>query len=116
MELKKIAVVINGFIHDFTSGYWVSALIAIYFLHDFRLEYQALSVPINHIERFFFWNALCAMVIILLTGAGRTFTYVDNVFGEQTEATRRKLLIGKHIILFAVFGAGSWWSYQVTFN
>ena len=116
MKLKKIAVVINGFIHDFTSGYWVSALIAIYFLHDFRLEYQALSVPINHIERFFFWNALYAMVIILLTGAGRTFTYVDNVFGEQTEATRRKLLIGKHIILFAVFGAGSWWSYQVTFN
>jgi uncharacterized membrane protein len=116
MELKKIAVVINGFVHDFTSGYWVSAMIAIYFLHDFRLQYQALSIPINHIERFFFWNALGGMVIILLTGAGRTLTYVDNVFGEQTEATRRKLLIGKHIILFAVFGAGSWWSYQVAFH
>ena len=116
MDLKKIAVVINGFIHDFTSGYWVSALIAMYFLHDFKMQYPALSMPINQIERFFFWNALGAVVIILLTGAGRTFTYVDNVFGEQTEGTRRRLLIGKHIVLFALFGAGSWWSYQAAFR
>jgi len=116
MDLKKIAVVINGFIHDFTSGYWVSAMIAIYFLHDFRIEYPLLSGPINSIERFFFWNSIVAVVIILVTGAGRTFTYVDNVFGEQTEETRRRLLIGKHVILFAIFGAGSWWAFQSAFR
>jgi uncharacterized membrane protein len=116
MDPKKIAAVINGFIHDFTSGYWVSAMITIYFLHDFRLEYPSLAIPINNIERFFFWNALGAVVIILLTGAGRTFTYVDNVFGEQTESTRRRLLIGKHVILFAIFGAGGWWAFKAVFR
>jgi putative copper export protein len=116
MDLKKIAVVVNGFMHDFTSGYWVSAMIAIYFLHDFRIEYPLLSGSINNIERFFFWNSIMAVLVILLTGAGRSFTYVDNVFGEQTEGTRRRLLIGKHVILIAIFGAGSWWAFQATFR
>lgn len=116
MNLKQIAVVVNGFIHDFFSGYWVSAMISIYFLHDFRLTYPLLSIAINSIERFFFWNSIGAVAVILVTGAGRTFTYVDNVFGEKTEAVRRRLLIGKHVVLFAIFGGGCWWAYQVTFH
>ncbi len=116
MDPKKIAVVVNGFVHDFTSGYWVSSMISIYFLHDFSLQYPLLASPINNIERFFFWNAIVAVVVILITGAGRTFTYVDNVFGENTEAVRRRLLVGKHVILFTLFGTGCWWAYKAVFS
>lgn len=116
MDLKKTAIVLNGFVHDFATGYWLSAMIVIHFLHDFQGKYPAVAGLLNVLEKFFFWNTIGAVVVILATGAGRTFTYVDNVFGESTEKTRRRMLIIKHVLLFAVFGAGGWWAYTVTFH
>jgi len=42
---------------------------------------------------------------------GRTFTYayIGEVYGQEAEATRRRMLIVKHVVLLAVFGAGVWW-------
>ena len=53
MDLKKSAIVLNGFIHDFMTGYWVSALIVIYFLHGYQVKYPGLASQLNAIERFF---------------------------------------------------------------
>jgi uncharacterized membrane protein len=115
MNLKKFAIVLNGFIHDFATGYWLSALIAVGFLDRFQTDYPAVAELLGRIERFFFWNSVGAVIVILATGAGRTFTYVDNVFGEQTEQARRRMLIIKHIVLFIVFGIGGWWAFRKTF-
>ena len=115
MNLKKILVVLNGFIHDFATGYWLSALIAVGFLDRFQSGYPTIADLLGTIEKFFFWNSVGAVIVILATGAGRTFTYVDNVFGEQTEQARRRMLIIKHIVLFIVFGLGGWWAYGKTF-
>lgn len=115
MSLKKVAVVLNGFVHDFTTGYWLASLIAIRLLHGFQQSHSAVADLLGTIERFFFWNSVGAVVVILATGAGRTFTYVENAYGEATEDTRRKLLIIKHIALFALFGAGGWWAYTMVF-
>ena len=106
MDLKKSAVVFNGFLHDFAAGYWLAALVAIAVLHRFHLQYPALIELLNRIERLFFWQSVGAMVIILATGAGRTFTYVDNWYGPDAERVRRRMLIIKHVVLFAFFGAG----------
>lgn len=116
MKLKRIAIVLNGFVHDFATGYWLSALIVIYFINRFQLDNPDVAGLLGSLERFFFWNSVGATVVILATGAGRTFTYVDNVFGEQTELTRRRMLIIKHIILFILFGAGGWWAYRLSFH
>ena len=116
MDIKKSAVVLNGFIHDFATGYWLSAIISLYYLHGFQGKYPAAADLLNVMERFFFWNTIGAVAVILATGAGRTYTYVGNIFGESTEQTRRRMLIIKHIILVAVFGAGGWWAYGVTFH
>ena len=116
MKIPKPLIVLNGFIHDFASGYWLSSMIAIYLLSRFQGEYPAVAGVLKIIERFFFWNSIGAVVVILGTGAGRTFTYVDNVFGEQTEQTRRRMLVIKHIVLFTIFGVGSWWAYRATFH
>lgn len=116
MNLKKAAIVLNGFVHDFATGYWLSGMIAIYFLDDFQQGFPAAAVALAVMKKFFFWNTVGAVVVILATGAGRTYTYVDNVFGESTERTRRKLLIIKHVVLLAIFGAGGYWAYLATFR
>ncbi len=40
-NIKKAAVVLNGFIHDFATGYWLAAMIAIFFLNRFQGSYPA---------------------------------------------------------------------------
>ena len=106
VDLKKTAVVLNGFLHDFAAGYWLSAMVVIHFLHDFQGKYPTVAGLLNVLEKFFFWNTIGAVVVILATGAGRTFTYVENWYGEDAEKVRRRMLIAKHVILFAFFGAG----------
>ncbi len=113
--VKKIAIVLNGFIHDFATGYWLSDLIAIYFLQRFQLQYPALTAPLLAVERFFFWNLVGASVAIFATGGMRTFTYVDNFFGPEVERTRRKMLVIKHVVLLAVVGSGIYWAYRTVY-
>lgn len=116
MNIRKIAVVLNGFIHDFATGYWLAAIIVIGMLHRYHTGSPDLLPALNSIERFFFWNSIGAVVVIFATGVGRTWTYVDNAFGEATEGTRRRMLIVKHLLLLSVFGAGGCWAYFITFH
>lgn len=98
------------------TGYWLSALIVIRFLHGYQQEYAQVAELLGKMEHFFFWNSVAATIIILATGAGRTFTYVDQVYGPDAERTRRKMLIIKHVVLLAIFGAGTWYAYLLTFH
>lgn len=116
MNIKKTAVVLNGFIHDFAAGYWLAAIIAITVLHRSHLSHPEVIDTLNPIERLFFWQSVAAMVLILATGAGRTFTYVENWYGEDVEKMRRRMLIIKHVILLAAFGAGYLFVWGKTFH
>ncbi|MBK5274418.1 MAG: hypothetical protein JJE30_05140 [Desulfuromonadales bacterium] len=109
MNLKKIFVVLNGFVHDFASGIWLAAVAAIGMLHGAHLREPTLTAVINPLERHFFWWSVAAMLVILATGAGRTFTYVDNWYGADAERVRRRMLIIKHVLLLAVFALGYWY-------
>ncbi len=113
---KKIAVVLNGFIHDLSCGYWLSCIIAITFLHNFQAKYPEVYGQLQSIEQFFFWNSIGAVLLIFITGGVRTFTYVDNFYGEEAEKTRRKMLVIKHIVLLLIFGAGSYLAYLMSFH
>jgi uncharacterized membrane protein len=106
MDIKKVAIVFNGFVHDFASGIWLAFMVAISMLHSSHLKEPALTALVNQLERSFFWWSVAAMVVIMATGAGRTFTYVDNWYGEDAEKVRRRMLIVKHVVLFAAFGIG----------
>ena len=116
MNLKKTAAILNGFMHDFAAGYWLAAIVAITFLERMHRQNPAVTELLNGIERFFFWQSIAAMVVVLGTGAGRTFTYVDNYYGPDVERVRRRMLIVKHLILFAVFGVGYFFAYGMTFH
>jgi uncharacterized membrane protein len=115
-RMKKILIVLNGFIHDFAAGYWLASIITIVLLHRSHLGNQALAGTLNPIERFFFWQSIAAMLLILSTGAGRTFTYVENWYGADAEKARRRMLMIKHLLLFAAFGAGYWLVWGMVFH
>ncbi len=115
-QIRKVAVVLNGFIHDFATGYWLAAMITIVLIDRFRESTPAAAAVLGRIEQFFFWNTIAAAVIIFATGGMRAFTYVDNFYGPEAERTRRRMLVAKHVILIAVFGAGGVWGYAMAFQ
>ena len=116
MDLKKILVVLNGFIHDFAAGIWLAAIATITLLHRAHLSVLMISSSLNQIERQFFWVSVAAMVVIMATGAGRTFTYIENWYGPDAERVRRRMLIVKHVVLFVCFGAGYLWVWGKVFH
>lgn len=116
MSLKKSLVVLNGFVHDFAAGIWLAAIVAIVWLHDAHLSEPSATKVLNLLERRLFWSSVVAAVLILATGAGRTFTYVDNWYGEDAEMARRKALIIKHVVLLSAYSLGYLWVWKKVFH
>lgn len=116
MNIRKAAIVLNGFVHDFAAGYWLALMVAIALIHRLHGSHPEVTAILNSIERLFFWQSIAAMVAIAATGAGRTFTYIENWYGPDAERLRRRMLIIKHIVLLAVFGAGYFVVYPMVFH
>lgn len=114
--MKKTFIVLNGFIHDFAAGIWLATIVTIAVLHNAHLKDPAVVSVLNNLERIFFRGSVVAAVVILATGAGRTFTYVDNWYGEDSERARRKALIVKHIVLFSAYALGYLWVWGKVFH
>lgn len=115
MDIKRVAVVANGFLHDLATGCWLACIAAIALLHRFQAEQPEIAFPLGRIEQFFFWAALL-LVVVMATGGVRACTYVDNFYGQDTERLRRRMLIAKHLVLFAIFAAGTWLSWTMAFH
>lgn len=116
LDIKKTAIIFNGFLHDFAAGIWLAAIVTIVWLHGAHLAAPATAGILNLLERRLFWSSVAAAVIIMATGAGRTFTYVDNWYGEDAEHARRRALIAKHLILFIAYGLGYFWVWGKVFH
>ena len=76
---------------------------------------EVLVVLVDLKKQFFYMGLVCIM-LVFASGAGRTFTYVGNFYGEEAERERKKMLIIKHILLLAVFGGGSYWQYVMVYG
>jgi uncharacterized membrane protein len=116
MNYKQNLVIVNGFVHDFSAGIWLAAIVVIAWLHDAHLSESSTTAVLNIIERRMFWVSVISAVVIMATGAGRTFTYIDNWYGEDAERERRKALIIKHVILFSAYGVGYVWIWSKVFH
>ncbi len=112
--MKKAFTIIIGFVHDFAAGCWAATVLAIYWLSR-QVYATEVNTVIFGLKRQLFWAGIVCVITVFATGAGRTFTYVDNVYGPDAEKRRRRLLMVKHIVLLAVFGLGIWWQYSMTF-
>jgi len=113
--VKKTLTVIIGFVHDFASGCWAATVFAVAFL-DAREPAPETATLLGELERSFFWIGIASILVVFATGAGRTFTYVDQHYGPEAERQRRRLLIIKHVVLVVVFGAGTAWQYAMAFG
>ena len=112
--MNKAFTITIGFVHDFAAGCYAATVLGIYWLS--RQVYSAeVGAVILGLKKQLFWTGIVCVVTVFATGAGRTFTYVDNVYGEDAEKRRRKLLIIKHVFLLTVFGLGIWWQYSMTY-
>lgn len=114
--MKKGITIFIGFLHDFAAGCWVATVLAVYWVDRVAAQRSELKPLLDGLERQFFWAGVVCTVVVLAAGGGRTFTYVDNVYGQDAEKDRRRLLMIKHIILFIVFGLGLWWQYRMAFS
>jgi len=64
----------------------------------------------------FCYFGLASMIVVLLTGMGRTFSYIEYYYREEAEKMRKKMLEVKHILLFGIFGTGTYWQYTIAYN
>ena len=115
--MKKILTIFIGFLHDFAAGCWAASVLAVYWVDRIASGRPELKSVFDGLEKQFFWAGVGCTAVVLLAGMGRTFTYayIGSVYGEQSEQLRRKMLIIKHIVLFIVFGLGTWWQYTLAF-
>lgn len=113
--MKKAITIIIGFVHDFAAGCWAATVLAIYWISRQTFPADAANMMVG-LKKQFFWAGIVCVAIVFATGAGRSFTYVDNVYGRDAEEARRRLLIKKHVLLFVIFGAGVFWQYTMVFR
>lgn len=113
--MKKTVSILIGFVHDFAAGCWAATVLAVYWLDRQNIAIGLLDALYGLKKEFFYLGLVC-MLVVFATGAGRSFTYVSNVYGKSAEKARRRMLIYKHIILFAIFGAGTYWQYVTIFQ
>lgn len=114
-QMKKALTILIGFVHDFAAGCWAATVVAVYWLSNQVLPSELQGV-IFGLKKQLFYAGIACVILVFATGAGRSFTYVENVYGDNTEKMRRKMLIIKHIFLLAVFGAGIYWQYTMVFR
>lgn len=114
--MKKSITIFVGFIHDFAAGCWAATVLAIYWLHNLQSSSPELARIIAPLENDFFYLGIACVCIVLLTGMGRTFTYIENIYGANAEKLRRKMLVAKHTLLFGIFGTGTYWQYTMAFS
>lgn len=113
--MKSWLIIINNFIHDLFTGFWVSTIIVVYLLKK--------QVPLVHgipVETFrdvitlFFWLGVFSMIIIVVTGIIRT-CYYHGTSDIAMETVKKKILIIKHVLLSLIFIAGTYLAYSYAY-
>jgi uncharacterized membrane protein len=113
--LKKALTIFIGFIHDFAAGCWAATVLAVYWLSRQSVSPET-GVILFALKKQFFYAGIVCVLLVMATGAGRSFTYVNNVYGAAAERMRRRMLLIKHIFLLVIFGAGVYWQYTMVFH
>lgn len=113
--MRRVLQIVVGFAHDFAAGIWAATVLGVWWLERVPAGGEVRTL-LDALERQFFWIGVGCVGIVLATGAGRTFTYVDNHYGPDAERARRRALVLKHIVLFAIFGAGTFWQHRLAFG
>ncbi len=113
----KALVVVNNFVHDLSTGLWVSSIVVIYLL-DMKTrtpEGLLVSPALHDVMRTFFWLGIASIAVILATGSARLLYYRTESAGDDREI-KKNLLIVKHVLFTFVFIGGTYIAYIYAFS
>lgn len=113
--IKNALTVLNVFVHDFVSALWLTTLLAVYWTNKTVFP-SGMEDFFFRFKREFFFIGLGSLVVILATGIVRTVTYTTGTDDRAFEDTRKKMLIGKHILGFVVYGLGTYCQYKMVYG
>jgi putative copper export protein len=112
--MKKSLKVLLAYTHDFASAMWFAALLVIFLVNRTSFP-SGTELFFFQLKKQFFYIGIVCLVVLLMTGAGRTLLYKRGAYGEEAEYSRKWILIVKHILGFVVYGAGTYWQYVMVF-
>jgi len=110
--MKRFEIV-NSFLHDMSTGTWAACVLVIIILNMRRLAATLPEVASALLDAQWavFWMLLIALVVLTITG-GFYLRYTRKKgedLSEEDRASRRRLLLQKHALLLAIYGAGTLW-------
>lgn len=114
MDLKKMIAIFNAFVHDTASGLWMATVFAIYWIH-IKMVPPGMDAYVFDLKKGLFYLCILSLVIIAVTGMGRTMTYTPGAHGHSSERLRKQMLIAKHIVGILVYGGGTFWIYSIVY-
>lgn len=107
-------MIINNFAHDLFTGFWTSSILIIYLLRERAHATTVIAAELHVIIIWFFWLEVISLAIVLATGGFR-FLYYKPV-SDDSEKTRKSLLIAKHLLFSVIFAGGAFLAYRWTFS
>ncbi len=114
--MKIWLIIINNFIHDLFTGFWISTILIIYLLKKkVPLIHGIPSEAFRDVMKVFFWLGIFSLIIIFITGIFRALNY-KYVNSQTSGVLKKKILIIKHILLGVIFLGGTYLSYCYAFN
>ncbi|MDA8234394.1 MAG: hypothetical protein M0Z31_06215 [Clostridia bacterium] len=109
--MRDTLIVLNSFVHDVATGAWISALFIMTLVDS---ELGSISAElVSRIQDKLFWFAVASLVVIVLTGIVRGFTFRYYGWTGDVAKERKKLLMIKHAVLGVVFLAGLYYQYRL---
>jgi len=112
--------IVNNFVHDMATGTWAACVLVVWMISRRFISAKPLFAGnegafdlargvLQDAQHAVWWLLLGALVALVVTGAIRTL-YWRRETSDKELATRRKLLIGKHIAFLVIYGLGSLWA------
>ena len=93
---------------------WLASVLVVYWINRYTVP-QGMEEIIFQLKRDFLFIGIGSLVVILVTGIGRTYGYRTGHFGEDAEKKRKEILIVKHILGMIIYGAGTYWQYSMVY-
>jgi hypothetical protein len=111
--MKDFIIVLNSFVHDVATGFLISAAILMGIVDAAASSYPLSREFVAFIMARLFLLSLVSLLVIILTGAGRSIAF--RLYGWTGEAARerKKILVVKHAMLGLAFLGAVLYQWQI---
>lgn len=114
--MKTWLIIINNFMHDLFTGFWISTILVIYLLEKkVPLVHRVTAEAFKDMMKVFFMLGIFSLIIVIITGIFRFLTF-KSMNNRDFINTKKNVLIVKHILLGLIFLVGTYLAYGYSFH